>query len=107
MRTTIVLMYSGQQKSPTSSDDPDPTPPPVVRPKPMPRTPVSAGVLPGVTFSPFVRFRPRASSTDVFAADGCVLVTRAFGGGMVISGAFAAGRVTASRFGGSSGGRTC
>src|SRR3954452_7196190 len=102
MGTTIVLMYSGQQKSPQSSDDPDPTPPPVVRPKPMPRTPVSAGVLPGVTFSPFVRLRPRASPTDAFAADACVLLTRAFGGGMVISGAFAAGRLPASPFRGSS-----
>src|SRR5436190_23369431 len=101
MRTTIVLMYSGQQKSPTSSDEPDPTPPPVVSPNPMPRTPVSAGVLPGVIFSPLIALVPRASSTDGLAA----VVGFAFGSGIVISGAFAAGRVTASRLAGWSGGR--
>ncbi len=40
-------MYSGQQKSETSSCTPLPPAPPVERPKPCPRAPVSVRVTPG------------------------------------------------------------
>src|SRR5438034_10999900 len=99
----MVAMYSGQQKSATSSDDPEPGPPPVDRPKPWPRTPVSTGVLPGVTCAPLVGVRPRASSGACFTAGaGVAFVALAFGSGIVISGAFAAGGRIASRLAGSS-----
>src|SRR3954471_22463493 len=105
--TIIIVMYSGQQKSATSSTDPDPGPPPLDRPKPWPRMPVSATVLPAVTWAPRVGVRPRASSGALFtglASAAAAFVGFAFGSGIVISGALAAGGRTGSRLTGSSGG---
>src|SRR5438477_8646720 len=99
-------MYSGQQKSATSRLDPDPGPPPVDRPKPWPRAPVSAIAVPGVTCAPLVGVLPRASSGACFtsgAADALVGLAEGFVGS-VMSGAFAAGGRIGSRFGFSSGG---
>src|SRR6478736_8696812 len=106
--TIIIVMYSGQQKSATSSTDPDPGPPPLDRPKPCPRMPVSATVLPAVTLSPRVGVRPRASSGALLTglAAGAALLALAFGSGIVISGALAAGGRTGSRLRGSSAGFT-
>src|ERR1700736_2804098 len=103
MRMIIVARYSGQQKSPViSSDDPLPAPPPVERPNPWPRTPVSAIALPAATCAPFVGVRPRASSGACFTAGADVaFVDFALASGIVISGVFAAGGRIASRLAGS------
>src|SRR6186713_1106998 len=99
MRVTIVAMYSGQQKSATSSDEPEPAPPPVERPNPWPRMPVSATVLPGLVCAPRVGVRPRASSGACFTAGaGATFAGLVFGSGTVISGVLAAGARTGSGF---------
>ncbi len=99
-------MYSGQQKSPTSSDEPAPGPPPVDSPNPWPRTPVSAHRrCPGLVCAPRVGVRPRASSGACFTTGaGVDRVGLASGSGTVISGVFAAGGRTGSRRASSSGG---
>src|SRR4029079_4704029 len=97
MRSTIVAMYSGQQKFATSSVTPVPGPPPVESPKPWPRAPVTATALPALVTAPFVGVRPRASSVDsLMGVAGDAFVGFAFGLGSVISGVFAAGGRTAS-----------
>ena len=93
---------SGQQKSATSSVDPAPGPPPVDSPNPMPLAPVSATALPGRTSAPRVGAPLRGSSSPFLA--GSAFSGLAPGFGIVISGVFAAGGRTASRFGVSSGG---
>src|SRR6266536_641221 len=106
MRVVIVLRYAGQQKSPTSRRDPLPGPPPLDSPKPSPFAPVSAIAVPGRTSAPFVGVRPRASSGACFTTGAGAVLADAFAllAGTVISGCFAAGARTASRFGFSSGG---
>src|SRR5262249_25032390 len=98
MRVISVPRYSGQQKSPViSSAEPEPAPPPVVRPKPWPRTPVSADVLPNAGCAPLLAVLPRASSGACFTVGDAARAGFAFGTGIVISGALAAGGAGASR----------
>src|SRR5689334_14099077 len=95
MRSTMVLMYSGQQKSPTSRVAPVPPPPPVVSPKPWPRAPVSATAVPLRTSAPFVGVVLRASRGAFLTGGGGVLSGGALVGS-IISGRTAAGARTGS-----------
>src|ERR1700681_4201749 len=96
MRVTIVVRYSGQQKSPTSSVPATPGPPPADNPKPCPRAPVTAPALPACVSGPRVGVRPRASSGACLIAVDDAFAAFAPGAGTVISGAAAAGGRTAS-----------
>src|SRR5262245_9292746 len=86
-------MYSGQQKSPTSSREPPPGPPPLDNPNPWPRTSVSALVLPLAVWAPRLGVRPRASSGAcvTLGAGEFLVFTFTSRRGSTISGAFAAG----------------
>src|SRR6476619_2706355 len=101
---SIVVRYSGQQKLPTSRYPPVP-PPPVVKPNPTPRAPVSATADPSCGSAPRVGVLEVASGgadfTGVFGAG------RVRSDGSVISGGFAAGGVTGARRGASSAGGAC
>src|SRR3954463_462059 len=98
MIETICSRYSGQQKLPTSSwTAPPAAPPPVLRPKPLPRAGVSATALPSCGTGPVVAVLPLASfGAGCGRADG---FGRALGSGSVIAGAVGAGAVSARRTG--------
>src|SRR5687767_6358220 len=100
----IWLMYSGQQKSATSTVTP-PVPPALLKPKPCPRTCVDDGVVPSFGCAPVVAVLLAASGGACFGfAVSCR--ARAFGSGRVIAGGVGAGAVSARRTG-SSGGGAC
>ena len=65
MSCSIVLRYSGQQKSDRLISPPLPPRPPPDRPTPIPPTPVSAIAVPSSSSGPRVGVRPRASAGAV------------------------------------------
>src|SRR5687768_3130357 len=105
MMSTIRSMYSGQQKSATSSVTGPPVPPALLKPNPCPRTCVDDGVVPSFGCGPVVAVLLVASGGAClgFAVSGRV---RAFGSGRVIAGGVGAGALSARRTG-SSGGGAC
>src|SRR5262245_28614727 len=86
IRSTIKSTYSGQQKSSTSSREPLPALPPVDKPKPCPRAPVSANADPRDVSLPLVGVRPRASSGATLIGVAGARTGLAPGLGIVISG---------------------